>query len=131
MPTEEVLREDARTESWQDRIVEAVSEIEPLINPNIKFEEDYPYNPITDFGIIDTKIDFFLSNEQFEDCANYIDSDVKKKLEDFHNHYNKQEVRHIVENLQSTSQRVYPNLPDTTDAKYLKLEIEDVIEEFA
>lgn len=34
------LREDARTESWQDRIVEAVSEIEPLINPNIKFEED-------------------------------------------------------------------------------------------
>ena len=97
----------------------------------IKFEEDYPYNPITDFGMINTKIDFFLSNEQFEDCANYIDSDVKKKLEDFHNHYNKQEVRHIVENLQLTSQRVYPNLPDKTDAEYLKLVIEGVIEEFA
>ncbi|MGM9820766.1 MAG: hypothetical protein ACI3Z9_08210 [Candidatus Onthomorpha sp.] len=96
-------------------------------NGYIKFEEDYPYNPITDFGIIDTKIASFVSKEQFEACADYIDKEVRSKLEDFHNHYNKQEVRHIVENLQATSQKLFPNLPDKYEAEYLKLVIKDVI----
>lgn len=99
-------------------------------NEYIKFEEDYPYKPITDFGIIDTKIESFVSNEQFEACANYIYTEVKEKLEYFHNHYKEQEVRHIVENLQSTSQRLFPNLPDKIEAEYLKLVIKEVIEEF-
>lgn len=96
-------------------------------NEYIKFEEDYPYKPITDFGIIDTKIESFVSNEQFEACADYIYTEVKEKLEYFHNHYKEQEVRHIVENLQATSQRLFPNLPDKEEAKYLKLVIEELI----
>lgn len=99
-------------------------------NGYIKFEEDYPYNPITDFGIIDTKIASFVSKEQFEACANYIYTEVKEKLEYFHNHCKEQEVRHIVENLQATRQRLLPNLPDKIEAEYLKLVIEEVIEEF-
>lgn len=103
-------------------------------NGYIKFKGDYPYNPITNFGIIDTKIESFVSNEQFEACAKYIYTEVKEKLEYFHNHYKEQEVRHIVENLQSTSQKLLLNLPDKTEAEYLKLVIEEVIaigEEFA
>lgn len=100
------------------------------INAYIHFEEDYPYQPKTDFQVISSQIDTHIQNGNIERCAKYLDGTIRPQVEKLRAQYMKDEVVYIINQLKAKMDQVYSELPsntDPTEKEYLKICVDDIL----
>ena len=96
-------------------------------NDYIHFEEDCPYSPETDFSSIENTINNFIIEDNIWGCTCYLVESVRPRLEVFQKRYKIEEIKYVVECLRKTMDAIYPNLPQSNEAKLLKSISEDDI----
>lgn len=100
------------------------------INAYIHFEEDYPYQPKTDFQVISSQIDTFIQNGNIEGCANYLDGEIRERVERLRAQYMKDEVVYVINQLEEKMDQVYSKLPsdiDSIERDYLKICVDSIL----
>lgn len=93
-------------------------------NCYVHFSDEYPYSPKTDFCTFEERIDSYLSMTEIEQCANYIDTEIKNCAEHYLHCYDLNELNYIIDCLESKMTEVYKFLPPSAnpiDVEYLKL----------
>lgn len=92
------------------------------LNVYIRFSEDYPYCPKTDFDTIDYKIDDLVSKGQIGVCADFINTYVKELAEYYWNRRNVNELSFIIGRLAAKMESIYlQSFADQVEMDYLKL----------
>ena len=103
-----------------------------LFDPNgfndyIHFVESCPYYPETDFSSIENTINEFITEGNIWGCTCYLEESVRPRLEVFQKRYKIEEIKYVVECLRKTMDAIYPKLPQSDEAKFLKSISEDDI----
>lgn len=75
-------------------------------NSFVKFAGDFPYVPQTDMNIVEQKIYNFIVSKNVDGCADYIQGDLKKKIEAYFHVYNMPEINYVVGKLKDVMRTV-------------------------
>lgn len=104
-----------------------------LLTPNdfnnyIVFAEDYPYSPKTDFSSIENSINNFITEGNIWGCTCYLVESVRPRLEVFQKRYKIEEIKYVVECLRKTMDAIYPKLPQSDEAEFLKSKSDEILD---
>lgn len=104
-----------------------------LLTPNdfnnyIVFAEDYPYSPKTDFSSIENSINNFITEGNIWGCTCYLVESVRPRLEVFQKRYKIEEIKYVVECLRKTMDAIYPKLPQSDEAEFLKSRSDEILD---
>lgn len=104
-----------------------------LLTPNdfnnyIVFAEDYPYSPKTDFSSIENTINEFITEGNIGGCTCYLVESVRSRLEVFQKRYKIEEIKYVVECLRKTMDAIYPKLPQSDEAEFLKSRSDEILD---
>lgn len=104
-----------------------------LFDPNgfndyIHFVESCPYYPETDFSSIENTINKFITKDDIEGCTRYLEESVRPRLEVFQKRYKIEEIKYVVECLRKTMDAIYPKLPQSDEAEFLKSRSDEILD---
>lgn len=104
-----------------------------LFDPNgfndyIHFVESCPYYPETDFSNIENTINKFITKDDIEGCIRYLEESVRSRLEVFQKCYKIEEIKYVVECLRKTMDAIYPKLPQSDEAEFLKSRSDEILD---
>lgn len=104
-----------------------------LFDPNgfndyIHFVESCPYYPETDFSSIENTINKFITKDDIEGCIRYLEESVRPRLEVFQKRYKIEEIKYVVECLRKTMDAIYPKLPQSDEAEFLKITSDGILD---
>lgn len=104
-----------------------------LFDPNgfndyIHFVESCPYYPETDFSSIENTINKFITKDDIEGCIRYLEESVRSRLEVFQKRYKIEEIKYVVECLRKTMDAIYPKLPQSDEAEFLKSRSDEILD---
>ena len=104
-----------------------------LFDPNgfndyIHFVESCPYYPETDFSSIENTINEFITEGNIWGCTRYLEESVRPRLEVFQKRYKIEEIKYVVECLRKTMDAIYPKLPQSDEAEFLKSRSDEILD---
>lgn len=104
-----------------------------LFDPNgfndyIHFVESCPYYPETDFSSIENSINNFITEGNIWGCIRYLVESVRPRLEVFQKRYKIEEIKYVVECLRKTMDAIYPKLPQSEEAEFLKITSDGILD---
>lgn len=104
-----------------------------LFDPNgfndyIHFVESCPYYPETDFSSIENTINEFITEGNIWGCTCYLVESVRPRLEVFQKRYKIEEIKYVVECLRKTMDAIYPKLPQSDEAEFLKSRSDEILD---
>lgn len=104
-----------------------------IMNPSqfcsfIRFADDFPYVPQTDFNVIAEKIDKYIEENDINGCCDYIDGHVKALVNEYAIvMFNRNESLYIYEELEKKMDEVY-RIINNEDLQYMKMIVKPILD---
>lgn len=96
-------------------------------NSFVKFKDDFPYHPQTNFKSLANIIDGFVYANDIEALSTYLDKDVKNLMYKYVTlEYNLNEARYIAESLEQKMNEIYCKLKGD-NLEYIKLLVDPIL----